>query len=125
MKACTKPTLAQESKMKLTRKKQIKQQEITRKLLEGAGRALIKLSQQNFDDIPLYEIDVQLLDIDGEGVQLRHIWNYEEECIDGEYEPIENISQGEITFTPDEEWVAEMDEELENETLRVSKRLLN
>ena len=125
MKPCTKPTLAQESKMKLTRKKQIKQQEITRKLLEGAGRALIKLSQQDFDDITLYEIDVQLLDIDGEGVQLRHIWNYEEECIDGEYEPIENISQGEITFTPDEEWVAEMDEELENETLRVSKRLLN
>ena len=30
-----------------------------------------------------------------------------------------------ITFTPDEEWVAEMDEEMEHETLRTSKRLLN
>ena len=109
--------------MKITKKNQMKQKLITKKLLEGAGKALIKLSQQNFDDIPLYEIDVQLLDIDGEGVGLRHIWNYEEECIDGEYEPIENTE--EITFTPDEEWVAEMDEEMENETLRTSKRLLN
>ena len=37
--------------------------------------------------------------------------------------PIENGDV--ITFTPDEEWVAEMDEEMEHETLRTSKRLLN
>ena len=76
--------------MKITKENQMKQKKITKKLLRGAGQALIKLSEQNFDDIPLYEIDVQLLDIDGEGVGLRHIWNYEKECIDGEFEPIEN-----------------------------------
>ena len=109
--------------MKITKENQMKQKKITKKLLRGAGQALIKLSEQNFDDIPLYEIDVQLLDIDGEGVGLRHIWNYEKECIDGEFEPIENGE--EIVFTPDEEWKAEMDEEMEHETLRTSKRLLN
>ena len=108
--------------MKKTKDKPMKPTKITRKLLEGAGNALIALSKNKFD-IPLHEINIQLLDIDGEGIELRNIWNYEEECIDGEYEPIENGDV--ITFTPDEEWVAEMDEEMEHETLRTSKRLLN
>ena len=104
--------------MKKTKDNPMKPTKITKKLLEGAGNALIKLSQQKFE-IPLHEINIQLLDIDGEGVELRNIWNYEEECIDGEFEPIENGEQ--IVFTPDEEWV----EEMEHETLRTSKRLLN